>query len=188
MERLEYFKELCLENECFDAPKSFLNEHSQFKFFYDRHEYPQYLYDDTEFEIILMCGIAGSGKDTFVKTLDLPVVSLDDLRKTMGVVHGDSKGQGHVIQKAYHLGKQYAAKKQSFVWNATSLTKDLRGKVMRAFSVYNPRFKIVYVETSMQNILKRRDSEIPESHLWKMQAMLDFPLRTEAHEVVYLRN
>ncbi|MEO0044200.1 MAG: hypothetical protein RL329_3648, partial [Bacteroidota bacterium] len=188
LERLEYFKELCLENECFFEPKVFFNPHSRFKFFYERHDYPQYIYDDTHFELVLMCGIAGSGKDTYLKKLNLPVICLDDLRQQMGVVHGDTRGQGHVIQKAYEMGKEYSAAKQSFVWNAMNLTADLRMKLIRKFYAYRPKYKIVYIETSMENILERRKTDIPAKHLWNMQHSLEMPMITEAHEVVYYRN
>jgi putative nucleotidyltransferase with HDIG domain len=188
LERLEYFKELCLENECFYETKTFFNEHSRFKFFYERQEYPQYIFDDTSFEVILMCGIAGSGKDTYIKNLNLPVVSLDDLRKEMGVVFGDTKGQGHVIQKAYEMGKQFCAKKQSFIWNAMNLTVDLRMKLIRKFYAYRPKYRIIYIETSIENILERRSLDIPERHLLNMQQSLEFPMITEAHEVSYHRN
>jgi len=62
--------------------KAFHNSHSRFKFFQTQAEFPAEIYDDTQFEVVIMSGIAGSGKDTYVRKLDLPVVSLDDLRQT----------------------------------------------------------------------------------------------------------
>lgn len=188
LERLAFFTELCIENECFVDKRKFYNQHSQFKFFYKDEPYPCEWYDDTEFEIVILCGIAGSGKDTYARLLGLPVVSLDDLRAELGVKHGDSKGLGNVVQLAYNQAKKYCAKKQSFIWNATSLTRQLRSRIVNALSVYNPRFKIVYIETSMENIIARRAENIPESVLWNMQKRLEMPMPDEAHEVVYYRN
>jgi predicted kinase len=93
-----------------------------------------------------------------------------------------------VIQKAYEMGKEYSAAKQSFVWNAMNLTADLRMKLIRKFYAYRPKYKIVYIETSMENILERRKTDIPAKHLWNMQHSLEMPMITEAHEVVYYRN
>ena len=43
------------------------------------------MYDDTWGEVILMCGLPGTGKDTWIRENcpDLPVVSLDEIRKEM---------------------------------------------------------------------------------------------------------
>ncbi len=188
LERVEYFKEFCLENQCFENAYPFVNAHSKFRYFFTGLQYPSELYDDTAFQILLMSGIPGSGKDTFLKNNALPVVSLDDLRRELGVEHGDSKGQGHVVQAAYGQAKKYSAARQSFVWNSTNLTTDLRSKLIQTLSVYNPHFKIAYVETSLHNIFSRRKADIPAAHLERMIRLLDLPLPTEAHEVSYYRN
>jgi len=188
LDRAEYFKEFCIENQCFDKPYPFANAHSKFRYFFTDARYPAGLYDDTAFQIQLMSGIPGSGKDTFLKDNLLPMISLDNLRQEMGVEHGDSKGQGHVVQAAYRLAKKYCAARQSFVWNSTNLTADLRSKLINTLSVYNPAFQIIYVETSLAQIFQRRKEDIPFAHLSRMIRMLDVPLPTEAHEVVYCRN
>ncbi len=188
LERVEFFKEFCLENDCFEKPYSFLNEHSRFRYFFTGAQYPADLFDDTKFQVILMSGIAGSGKDTFLKKNKLPVVSLDAIRVEMKVNHGDKSGQGRVVQKAYELAKKYSAAKQSFVWNSTNLTADMRSKLINKLSVYNPFFKIIYIETSMENIFARRGEDIPIRKLEKMIHILDMPLLGEAHEMEYIRN
>ena len=188
LERLEYFKELSIENKCFTQMKGFNNSHSRFQFFAKNSEFPAQLFDDTEFEIILLSGIPGSGKDTAAAQIDLPMISLDDLRREMKVKQDDKVGQAHVIQAAYAQAKIYAAKKQSFVWNSTNLTKDLRAKLITILSVYNPKFRIIYVETSRKNVQHRREADIPKSVLEKMYRLLEMPQLTEAHEVEYRRS
>jgi len=186
--QVDLFKEFCAESECLEVEKAFHNSHSHFKFFQSQAEYPAEIYDDTQFEVVIMSGIAGSGKDTHVRELDLPVVSLDDLRLAHKVKHGDKKQQGRIVQLAYEQAKIYCRKKQSFVWNSTNLTKDIRSKLIRTLVPYNPKFKIVYVETSTANLFQRRKGEIKDEVIYRMMRMLDVPLRNEAHEVVYLRN
>lgn len=192
LERVEFFKALCEENDCFEQSKQFLNEHSRFKFFRSQSEHPAELFDDTHFEITILSGIAGSGKDTYASQYsyenNIPIVSLDSLRNQYKVKHGDSKGQGQIIQKALEIAKAYCAKKQSFIWNSTNLTREMRSGLLSTFGVYNPRFRIVYVETSQENIFARRKEDIPMQNLQKMFRILDIPQLTEAHEVVYLRN
>lgn len=187
LERVAYFRELCLENDCYTAPKKFYNEHSRFKFFQNNDSYPADRFDDTTFEVIILSGIAGSGKDTYTATLDMPMISLDDLRIAMKVKRGDTTGEGHVVQRAYQMAKTYAAHQKSFVWNSTNITTDMRAKIINALLPYNPKFKIVYLETSVQNVFNRRQGDIPRAALQKMYRSLDIPQYTEAHEVVYIR-
>jgi predicted kinase len=187
LERLEYFKELCLENECFTSEKVFSNAHAQFKFFQKNEDYPSPIFDNTRFQITLLSGIAGSGKDTYTAKLGLPVISLDTIREALKIKPDDKDGQGKVIQAAYLQAKTFAGKKQSFVWNSTNLTKEFRDKLVDLLAPYNPFFKIVYLETSRQNVMKHRHESIPQKVLEKMYRSLDLPLRTEAHEVIYLR-
>jgi putative nucleotidyltransferase with HDIG domain len=187
LERLEYFKELCIENECFTQVKQFHNTHSRFKFFQNDDAFLQTIFDDTKFQVIMMSGIAGSGKDTYAAKIDLPIVSLDNIRQQLKIKPDDKDGQGKVIQEAYAQAKIFAAKKQSFVWNSTNLTQELRSKLINLLLPYNPFFKIIYVETSRQNVVKNRSEAIPKSVMEKMYRNLDMPLRTEAHEVEYIK-
>jgi predicted kinase len=134
-----------------------------------------------------MSGIAGSGKDTFLQKNKLPVISLDYFRQEMKISHGDKQGQGRMVQRAYELAKKYAAAKQSFIWNNTNLTADMRSKLINKLAVYNPFFKIIYIETSIENIFARRGEDIPLHKLEKMIQILDMSLLEEVHEVEYIR-
>ena len=187
LERLEFFKELCLENQCFTQVKVFFNEHSKFKYFQNDDVYPQHIFDDTKFEIVMLSGIAGSGKDTYCASFNLPTVSLDDIRTKLKIKPDDKSGQGKVIQEAYAQAKMYAGKKQSFVWNSTNLTQELRSKLINLLTPYNSKFKIIYIETSRKEVMKHRSESIPKSVLEKMYRILDMPLSEEAHEVLYIR-
>ena len=189
--RIELFKELCLENDCFYDTKAFHNDHSRFKFFQtDTDSYPSMIYDDTAFEMIILSGIAGSGKDSIQEKdfKDYPSVSLDAIREVHKIKPTDKDAQGKVVQIAYEQAKEFCRKKQSFVWNSTNLTLDLRSKLIRTLSVYNPHFKIYYVETPMKKIFSRRQSDIPLDILKRMIQQLDMPLSIEVHEVNYVRN
>jgi predicted kinase len=189
--RIELFKELCLENDCFYKPKTFHNDHSRFKFFQtDTDTYPSMIYDDTAFEMIILSGIAGSGKDSIQKKdfKDYPSVSLDVIREIHKIKPTDKDAQGKVVQIAYNQAKEFCRKKQSFVWNSTNLTLDLRSKLIRTLSVYNPRFKIYYVETPIEKVFSRRKNDIPLDVLKRMIRQLDMPFSTEVHEVNYVRN
>jgi predicted kinase len=189
--RVELFKELCLENDCFYAPKAFHNNHSRFKFFQTENDsYPSVIYDDTAFDMIILSGIAGSGKNSFYEKnfANYPTVSLDAIREMHKIKPTDKAAQGKVVQLAYEQAKEYCRKKQSFVWNSTNLTADLRSKLIRTLGVYNPNFKIYYVETPIDTVYSRRQNDIPMEVLQRMIRQLDMPLSAEVHEVTYVRN
>lgn len=189
LERLAFFKELCIENECYETPKVFHNAHSRFHFFQQSSsDYPANRFDDTAFEIIILCGIAGSGKDTYAAQQHLPIVSLDAFRQQFNAKRGDKKAQGQVIQAAYEQAKVYCRQKQSFIWNSTNLTKDMRSKLIRTLGVYNPRFRIVYIETSLGNLLSRRKQQIPDAAIFRMLRQLDMPEWGETHGLDWERN
>jgi len=61
-------------------------------------------------------------------------------------------------------------------------------RIISALSVYNPRFRLVYVETSKENIFSRRKEDIPKRKIEKMFKMLEMPLSYEVHDIEYFRN
>jgi predicted kinase len=187
LERIEFFAELCQENECFTQPKQFYNAHSQFHYFFKQDEYPSEIFDDTNFDIVILSGLPGTGKDTYTQKLKLPIVSMDDIRQELKISPTDRKAQGTIQQLAYERAKEYCRRAQSFIWNSTNLTKELRSKLINTLSVYKPRFKIVYIEASWADILSARRENIPIDALEKMQKMLEMPTPDEAHEVIYIR-
>jgi len=190
LEKVEYFKELCEENNCFSTPYSFENEHSKFQFFHKEDKYPSVLFDDTKFTVYMMSGLPGSGKDTYIRShfADLPVISLDDLREEFEVAHGDSYMQGKIVAMAYEQAKVYARRAQSFVWNSTNLTKMLRNRLTQAMLPYHAKIEIIYLETDFEANVLRRKGEIPAKEMLKMQKMLDLPMPNEAYKVIYMRN
>lgn len=190
MYRADLFRELCLDNNCFEQEAIWFNAHSRYRYFWSEETYPVEIFDDTTFEVIILSGIAGSGKDTFyAKTYaHLPIVSLDEIRRELKIRSDDRDGQGKVAQVAYERAKEFCRRKQSFVWNSTNLTSELRARLHNALRVYNPRFKIVYLETSQENIFSRRKEDIKSSILARMIAQLDMPLVGEGHEVIWMRS
>lgn len=185
--RLELYRELCVENDCFHAGRPWYNEHSRFRYFWSDETWPVEVFDDTTHEVVLLSGVAGSGKDTFYRKNypQLPVVSLDDIRRELKIKPDDRDGQGKVAQLAYERAKAYCRRRQSFVWNSTNLSADLRAKLIGTLRVYNPRFTLVYVEAAQEALFERRHADIKSSVLERMIRQLDIALPGEAHRVLY---
>lgn len=179
--------ELAAEADCLDRPYGFPSEYTCHAYLSGRDVWPeQAVYDDTWGEVILMCGLPGTGKDTWIKENypNLPVVCLDDIRAEMGIRPTDN--QGPVAQAAKERAKEYLRRKQPFVWNATCITDMLRGKHIRLFEEYGAAVRIVYLETGWEEGLRRnasRSRNVPEAAIDRMLGNLVPPERHEAQYV-----
>lgn len=189
--RIELFRELCMEQDCWGQPRLFPSELSKFQYFRKEEQSPDYLpFDTTHSEAIILSGLPGSGKDFFLKK-NFPqhaVISLDDMRRKSKINYRDTKGNGRVIQEAKELAKTYLRNRQPFVWNATNITLQMREQLIDLFAVYDPIIRIIYLEVPYKKLLsqnKNRDFPIPEPALEKMIGKLEVPRSWEAHKVTY---
>ncbi len=187
LERVEFFREFCHENNCLDRPWPFPSDHSRFVYFHKEDGDPNYAaFDDTRFEVVLMSGLPGAGKDYWIEAHlpDWRVISLDALRKALNVSPKDN--QAAVVDRAKATAKEYMRAGQPFVWNATNITRQLRSLLIDLFSGYQARIRIVYLEVPWEELLRRnrsRAATVPEAVIRRMSDRLEVPDLTEAHQV-----
>lgn len=191
--RVALFRDFCQELGCYQSAKSFANDHSRFLYFQKRETAsdPYPAFDHTTFEVILMSGLPGAGKDTWIaeNRPNSRVISLDQIRKDRGI--SPTAPQGEVIQIAKHSARLFLRKKKSFIWNATNLSIAIRKPLIDLFSRYGARVRIVYVEAPIEEIIKRnraRKRGVPEPVLRKMQTKLEIPTLIEAHQVDFVHS
>ena len=189
--RVEMFREFCIENNCWGIPRAFESDLSQFRYFYKDDQAPGFVpFDDTTTDVIMLSGIAGSGKDHYLSKYhkDLPIISLDDMRRKMKIDRKDTRGNGRIIQEAIELAKQYLRSNKAFVWNATNITVQMRMQLIALFATYNARICLVYLEVPYRVLIgqnKGREFAIPAIALERMIDKLEVPQLWEAHKVVY---
>lgn len=175
------------DSGCLKTPAEFPDDFSEYACLSGRGIVPgQALYDDSWGEVVLMCGLPGTGKDTWIREhySGCPVISLDALRKQMKVSPKDN--QGRVVSAAREMAKEYLRKQTPFVWNATCLTPVIREKQIRLFTDYHASVRVVYLETEWEEQLRRnreREAEVPESVICSMLRDMSPPERFEAHRV-----
>ncbi len=189
--RVELFREFALENKCLNSPRIFKNDLSRFLYFQKQDLYPEYeAFVPESFEVLLLCALPGTGKDTFIKKhlKDWPIVSLDDLRRKNGISPTDKKGKGKIIQIAQEKAKEHLRARQPFVWNATNILRLRRSKLIQLFHTYGARCKIVYLEVPYNQLVlqnSQREFMVPNKVLERMTNGLEVPAIWEAEIVEY---
>ncbi|MBQ3079978.1 MAG: AAA family ATPase [Clostridia bacterium] len=189
-EKVDLCLEFSEEKLCADAPKQFASPNAKRMYFSGKNVWPEAdVYDDSWGEVILLSGLPGTGKDTWIRNHhpDMPVVSLDDIRRQMGVKHADN--QGEVVQAANELARKYLRSKTPFIWNATNLNRMTREKLVKLFESYEAHVHIVYLETEIGENLRRNESrkaQVPEDVILKKIAGISIPEDYEARRVSWL--
>lgn len=184
----ELFVALCEELDCLRQPFAFSTAHARFMYFRRTDASPRAdTWDDTSFEVVILSGLPGAGKDTWLheNKVELPVISLDSLRDELDVNPADR--QGTVVQAAKSRAREMLRNKQAFVWNATNVTRQLRRGLVDLAVQYGARVKIVYVESpaaALRTQNRLRDRTVPDAVIDRLLQRWDVPDSTEAHEVV----
>jgi len=193
LEKIELFIEFAKEENCFNKAKDFPSPHSRFIYFQKQSGDPNYLaYDDTMFKVILLSGLPAAGKDTWIEQNNVanwPIVSLDDIRKELKI--SPKKNQGEVLSESKKRAREFLRAKQSFIWNATNLTRSRRSQLIELFTSYKACVKIIYLETTPEELFKRnslRQESVPKNIIEKMSSNLEIPDLTEAQEIEWVMN
>ncbi|MCI8269965.1 MAG: AAA family ATPase [Lachnospiraceae bacterium] len=181
----EYGKELGI----WEKPYPFANACTRYQYFHKEEMSPgSQIYDDTEFDVWMMAGLPLAGKDSWIEKYGVgrAVISLDEIRKELGISPKD--GSGKVANLAIERARKLLRKKESFIWNATNLMQETRQRLVRLFAGYGARVHILYLEAPYEELLKRnqtRERQIPGNVLEQMIDKLEMPEPWEGYEVIW---
>lgn len=183
------FVELAREQGCGDQPWPAADAHTRLMYARGMAIDPGYaLHREAGNRVTVMCGLPASGKDTWVgrHAGDVPVVSFDDARTALGLKHGENDGKA--AHFAVDKAKALLREKRPFVWNATHLSNDMRGKTLDLLYAYGAEVRLVYLEAPEPVVLGRnakRDTTLGNKDLLRMLHRWEVPLPWEAHSVEY---
>jgi putative nucleotidyltransferase with HDIG domain len=189
--RIDLFEALCVENECCGSARVFATPHAKFHYFRKEDGYADFIpFDQFGSTVILLCGLPGAGKDTYVfhHYRDWPIINLDQIRGENKISPTDKSGNGRVIQMAKEKARVFLRKGQDFVWNATNITKNMREQLVDLFITYKAYVKIVYVEVPYSVLHQQnsnREAALPYPAMERLIARLEVPASWEGHEVEY---
>ncbi len=183
-------REAFVEQDCLTRPFAFANDESRVAFF-ERDDRDPYFaaWEDPKCTVTLLSGLPGSGKDTWIGTHlpDQPVISLDTLRAEMGV--SPTANQGPVIEAGREAAREHLRAGRDFVWNATNISRQVRGKPLSLARAYGARVEIVYIEVPPQRLTRQnrdREAVVPQAVLENLIRKLEPPEPWEAHRIHYV--
>lgn len=140
--------EIAAEHGCADEPFPFASDFARVRYFRDpENRRPADAPHDTldpAFEVTVTCGLPGSGKSTIAAATGLPVVSLDAVRRGLGVTPDDN--QGRAVQAAREMARRHLRAREPFVWDGMNLSRDLRGRTISLLLDYGARVRLVCAE------------------------------------------
>lgn len=189
LDDIELFRELARQEDCYGQPRPFADEFTRMRYLSGEALDPDSVYHRTPgSEVIVMSGLPASGKNRWVTdhARTLEVVSFDDAREALGLVHG--RNDGRAVHFATDKARALLRQQAPFVWNATHLSRQMRAKTLDLLLAYHARVTVVYLEQPEEVLLRRnrlRDSTLPNAAIGRMLHRWEVVLPTEAHEVRY---
>jgi predicted kinase len=187
LDSVALFSELALEIGCLTHPFQFASAVSRFEWFRSPGRDPQYAaHDSTRFDVTLLSGLPGAGKDRWraAHAGSFEVVSLDEIRRRLGV--DPREDQASVIEHARQHARELLRQERPFAWNATNLSRRIRGPLIGLFADYGARVTIAYREAPCSVLYAQnaaRENPVAEQVLESMLGRWEVPDLTEAHDV-----
>lgn len=191
LERVDLFEAFCQEQQCWNTSPEFGSNLARFVFFQKEDSHPGYNpYDDLKGDVTILCGLPGMGKDRYINRFcgNMPVLSLDEIRRKHKLKPNDVSATGWVVQTAKEQAKIYLRKAESFVLNATNITRQTRSQWIDLCASYKARVNLVYIEVPYNDWLKQnndREHPVAMTVLERMLSKLEVPTLYEAHNVKY---
>ncbi len=187
--RISLFKDEAQRLGCYEQPFEFKSGAARYLYFTKDNASRVYEpYERYGSEVILMSGVPGAGKDFWIgqNAVELPMISLDEIRMEMGI--SPQEKQHAVIHRAKEDARALLRNGENFAWNATNISRRNRKLLVDLFVAYQAKVVIVYIEPDYAVVLKQnkgREKPVPDTVMEKMINTLEVPAIHEAHDVIF---
>ncbi len=129
-------------------------------------------------ELVMLCGLPGSGKSTFTQEFQGPVVSTDAIRE---MVTGDAANRGRdslVFKLAREMLAHYLSRGTSVMYDATNLRRSSRRQIIALARRYNARVRIIWIDCPLELAIRRnfqRKRQVPAHVIRRMHREFEPP-------------
>ena len=144
--------------------------------------------------LIVTSGLPGSGKSTWrrerAERTGAVVISMDEIRRGIKGWRDTDEQRGRVRQEASAALREALARgEREIVWDATSLTRDSRARVLRVGRDYGARTAIVSFDVpagvaGARNRARDEEDRVPEAVMARMAGSRQMTRAHEAHDVI----
>lgn len=145
-----------------------------------------------KFNVTLMIGVAGAGKDTWIMEHrpDDVMLSRDNIRTEIGIKGEKPFGTKEQEKEVTRIFNERLIKccenKQNVIINNTNLLKKYRSEFVKMVLPYNPTITFVYVEPNkMEDCANRRNGQIKKDIVNGMWDRLEFPCPSECEHLLF---
>lgn len=189
LDDISLFEELAREDGCWSGPRVAASAHTRLLYARGGQVHiDTALFQPAGAQVTVLSGLPASGKDTWVAAhaRGQEVVSFDDAKAELGLKHAENDGMAahYAVDKAKALLRKHTP----FVWNATHLSDQMRGKTLDLLYAYHVNVRLVYLEAAHDVVFARnhkRDTTLSNKDLARMLHRWEVPLPWEAHVVEY---
>ena len=140
----------------------------------------------------IMCGIPGSGKSTWIKNnlpVEIPIVSRDIIRAELGMSKsaddkfvGSREQEQEVTKHEYDKIRELANTQQDFVIDDTN-TGQFRAPLIDFVRSFGYSIYGINLHTDVETCIQRREGQIPEDVMRKINAKIRFIDPSEVDKV-----
>lgn len=151
-----------------------------------------YQYKDEQAHVVMMCGLPGSGKSTFVEKEfgdKYKVISLDIIREELFGKRAHQTDNDTVVREAHERLKECLRNKESVIWDATNFRRDFRSKIAQLCFNYGAFVEIIVLHTPLAKVIennKRRQHQVPMDAIINQVDSFQFPDVDEAHSIRFV--
>jgi predicted kinase len=186
LDNIALFQRCCAEQGCLTTPYPFPDGATRFRYFSPPPRPSEPGLAEGPCAVILLSGLPGAGKDHWIsqQAPRWPIVGIDTIRQELGI--SPTEPQGPVLNHARELARGYLRRRDSFIWNATNLSRQIRAECVRLFTDYRATVRMVYLEVPPERLFaqnRQRRLRVPQPVIERLLDRWEVPDATEAHHV-----